>query len=231
MTSTAYRQAGRRDPTRDRIDPDNRLCGRMPVRRLEAEAVRDAILAITGKFNQKMFGKPVPVMEDEVGQFVIGIENKNGENRPGPILSLYGEEFRRSVYVQVRRSRPLGMLETFDAPAMDPNCTARNASTVAPQALLFMNNEFVVTQAGYFAERVRREAGTDPRSQIARAWRLAFGGEPGGQDIKDALVFLAEQGRHFRAKATNAQKFDPQQQALASFCQTLLSANPFLYVD
>src|SRR5262249_15518975 len=156
------------------------------------------------KFNGKMFGTPVPVMEDEVGQFVIGIENKNGENRPGPIIPLHGEEFRRSVYVQVRRSRPLGMLETFDAPAMDPNCAARNASTVAPQALMFMNSEFIVTQAGYFAKRVRKEAGTDRRGQIARAWWLAFGWEAGNADIKDALVFLTEQEAHLRKKGGTA---------------------------
>jgi mono/diheme cytochrome c family protein len=232
MTSTAYRQVSRRDGPQGRIDPDNRLCGRMPVRRLEAEAVRDAILAITGKFNGKMFGTPVPVMEDEVGQFVIGIENKNGENRPGPIIPLHGEEYRRSVYVQVRRSRPLGMLETFDAPAMDPNCAARNASTVAPQALMFMNSEFIVTQAGYFAERVRREAGMDRRAQVTRAWTLAFGSEAGDADVKDAQAFLTEQETHLRKKNGPATgKPDPRQQALASFCQTLLSSNQFLYVD
>src|SRR5207249_11812675 len=106
MTSTAYRQSSRRHPAGDRLDPDNRLLWRMPVRRLEAEAIRDSILAVSGKLNGKMFGLPVPVMEDEVGQFVLGIENKNGENRPGPVIALHGEEFRRSVYVQVRRSRP-----------------------------------------------------------------------------------------------------------------------------
>src|SRR5437773_10524516 len=115
----------------------------MPIRRLEAEALRDSILAVTGKLNDTMFGPPVPIMEDEVGQFVVGIENKNGENRPGPIIPLHGEEFRRSVYVQVRRTRPLGVLETFDAAAVDPNCENRTASTVALQALMFMNNEFV----------------------------------------------------------------------------------------
>src|SRR5262249_15143230 len=122
MTSAAYRQSSRREPTKDKIDPDNRLLGRMAVRRLEAEAVRDALLSLGGKFNGKMFGPPVPIMEDEVGQFVLGIENKNGENRPGPVLPLHGEEFRRSVYVQMRRSRPLGVLEAFDLPAMEPNC-------------------------------------------------------------------------------------------------------------
>jgi hypothetical protein len=226
LTSTAYRQASRRQPALERVDPDNRLLGRMPVRRLEAEVVRDSVLAVSGKLNGKMFGVPVPVMEDEVGQFVIGIENKNGENRPGPIIPLHGEEFRRSIYVQVRRSRPLGVLDTFDAPAMEPNCAARTASTVTPQALMFMNNEFVVSQSELFAERVRREAGADLRAQVVRAWRLAFAAEPSAEEIQEAVAFLAEQTATFHGKAP-----DPGRQALAGLCQTLLSANAFLYVD
>jgi hypothetical protein len=231
MTSTAYRQSSRRDPSLDRIDPDNRLLGRMPIHRLEAEAIRDSILAVSGKLNRKQLGSPVPVMEDEVGQFVVGIENKNGENRPGTIIPLYGAEFRRSLYVQVRRSRPLGMLDTFDAPEMSPNCEARSASTVAPQSLMLMNNEFVVTHSSYFAERVRQEAGSEPKAQVIRAWRLAFGHEPSEEEIKDAVTFLAEQTTHFQGKVAANAKVDPPLQALASFCQTLMSANPFLYVE
>jgi mono/diheme cytochrome c family protein len=229
MTSAAYRQSSRRDPTKDKIDPDNRLLGRMAVRRLEAEAVRDALLSLGGKFNGKMFGPPVPVMEDEVGQFVLGIENKNGENRPGPVLPLHGEEFRRSVYVQMRRSRPLGVLEAFDLPAMEPNCEARAASTVAPQALLFLNSEFVLAEAGRMAERVRREAGADPEAQVVRAWRLAFAADPTAAECQAALAFLKEQTAYFQSKAAN--KSDRQLQALAGFCQTLVGSNRFLYVD
>jgi hypothetical protein len=230
MTSAAYRQASRRDPVKDKIDPDNRLLGRMAVRRLEAEAVRDALLSLGGKFNGKMFGPPVPVMEDEVGQFVLGIENKNGENRPGPVLPLHGEEFRRSVYVQMRRSRPLGVLEAFDLPAMEPNCEARAASTVAPQALLFLNSEFVLAEAGRMAERVRREAGADPEAQVVRAWRLAFAADPTAAERQAALGFLKEQTAYFQGKAV-ANKIDPQLQALAGFCQTLVGSNRFLYAD
>jgi mono/diheme cytochrome c family protein len=227
VTSTAYRQASRRDPDLNRVDPDGRFYGRTLLRRLEAEEVRDSILAVSGKLNPKMYGVPVPVMEDEVGQFVIGIENKNGENRPGPVIPLHGDEYRRSVYVQVRRSRPLGVLETFDAPTMEPNCPVRSSSTVAPQALLFLNNDFVVRQAEAFAERLRREAGAEPRAQVVRAWHVAFGREPSAADVEGALAFLAEQTTHFRAGA----KPSPEQQALTCFCQALLSANEFLYVD
>jgi len=210
------------------------LYARMPVRRLEAEVFRDAIIAVAGKLNDKMFGPAVPVMEDEVGQVVLGIENLNGENRPDKLIPLNGEEFRRSVYVQVRRSRPLAVLDTFDLPAMEPNCDRRNASTVAPQSLMLMNSEFVVVHAGYLAERVRREAGEEPKAQIIRAWRLAFAAEPNEDELAAALEFIAAQTEHFQ-KNPPADKKDseanPKQLALASWCQALLSANRFLYVD
>jgi hypothetical protein len=235
MTSTAYRQSSRRTRELDALDPDNRLLGRMSVRRLEAEAIRDGILAVSGKLNRKTFGPPVPVMEDEDGQFVIGIENKNGENRPGPVIPLHGEEFRRSVYIQVRRSRPLSVLDTFDLPALTPNCEARAASTVTPQALLFMNSDWMAEQANSLAELIRKESGTEPRGQVISAWRRAFATDPSEGQVKHALAFLAAQTATFQARPGKAGKpVDAAEAAclaLASFCQALLSANAFLYVD
>jgi mono/diheme cytochrome c family protein len=242
MTSTAYRQSARRDPDREKLDPDNRWLGRTSVRRLEAEVIRDAMLAVSGKLHDKPFGPPVPVKENEVGQFVLGIDNKDTAGRFTAEVPLPpGEEFRRSVYAQVRRSRPLGVLDTFDAPAMEPNCEARTASTVTPQSLMLMNSAFIVAQAGHFADRVRREAGEDPRARVVRAWRLAFGDEPADLEVQEALAFVAEQTELFREGPPAetkpapgkkpAEKPDPERQALASFCQALLSANQFLYVD
>ena len=77
MTSTAYRQALRRSDDLERIDPDNRLLGGFTVRRLEAESIRDAILAVSGKLNRKQFGPPVPVMRDPAGEIVLGLERTN----------------------------------------------------------------------------------------------------------------------------------------------------------
>ncbi len=229
MVSTAYRQASRRDVVRDRLDPDNRLLSRMAVRRLEAEALRDAVLAVSGQLNEKQFGPPVPVRVDEVGQVVIGVDTTDTAGRPtGKVVPLDGEEFRRSIYVQVRRSRTLTLFETFDAAALDPNCEVRTASTVAPQALWLMNSRLILTQAEAFAERVRKEAGDDPRAQVALAWRLAFAAEPAEKDITEALTFLADQTALFEGKPGTAK---PRTAALASFCQALLGANAFLYVD
>jgi hypothetical protein len=220
MTSTVYRQSAQRDPAKDHIDPDNRLLGRMPVRRLEAEVLRDAVLAVSGRLNRKAFDAPVPVRVDEVGQVVIGVDTNDTAGRPtGKIVPLNCEEFRRSIYVQVRRSRMLTMFETFDAPTLEPNCEIRNASTVTPQALLLMNNGFVIEEAAAFAARVRREAGDDPRAQVTRAWRLAFAAEPDAAEIAEAIKVVAGA----KPQAADA--------GLAIFCQALLSSNPFLYVD
>ncbi len=242
MTSTAYRQASRREASGEALDPENHLLWRMPVRRLEAEAIRDAILAVSGKLTDKRFGPPVPVKENEVGQIVVGIENKDGAGRFIPEIPLpSGEEFRRSIFVQVRRSQPLAVLDTFDGAGLEPNCESRTASTVAPQALMLMNSQFIAAQAVSFAERLSQEAGHDPRAQITHAWRLAFAVEPGEQAIQEALAFLAEQRDHFRANPPVEVVLprgkkpvvppDPALQALASLCQALLSANPFLYVE
>jgi hypothetical protein len=218
MSSTAYRQSSLREPDKDRIDPENRLVGRMPVRRLEAEEVRDALLAVSGRLNRKPFGPPVPVTVDEAGQVILGVDVRDTAGRPrGKVGSLNGEESRRSVYVQVRRSLPLNLFEAFDAPAMDPNCDLRKASTVAPQALMLMNNQDVVVLAEAFAARIRREVGAEPRGQVIRAWALALGAQPNEEEIQEAVRFLTAPGK--------------PQAALAVFCQALLGSNPFLYVD
>lgn len=231
MTSTTYRQNAGRRPELETADPENWLLGRMPLRRLEAETLRDSILLVSGKLNPKTFGPPVPVTHDEVGQVVVGKDIRNpGDGTPmGKVAPLGGEEFRRSIYVQVRRSLPLAVLETFDGPMLTPNCDLRHTSTVAPQALLLMNSRFIHDQAGFFAERVRKEAGTDARAQVVHAWKLAYGREPAGRDVEQSLDFLTRQSA-LSQKLIPAPA-DPGLVALTQLCQALLSSNRFLYVD
>jgi len=239
VNSTAYQQTSEVEFARHDADPDNRLVSRMPVRRLEAEVIRDSMLAVSGALNGKMHGPAVPVMADRVGQFVIGVENLNA-GRPGEVIPMHGEEFRRSIYVQVRRSRPLAVLDTFDAPAMDPNCEIRAASTVAPQALLLMNSDFARQQGDRFANRVREQAGDDRGDRVRFAWKLAFGRAPSDTETRDALAFLDEQARLIGEQSAEHKKPegdddstspDFDHEALASFCQLLLGANEFLYAN
>ncbi len=174
-------------------------------------------------------------MEDEDGQVVVGIENLNGENRPGPILPMHGEDFRRSLYVQVRRSRPLAVLDMFDLPALDPNCTARTPSTVAPQSLLLMNSDFVLSGSQFLAERLAQDAGSDAAAKIQRAWQLVYGRPPTPAEAEAAQKFIAEQVSRITesAKSITDPKQKPESElwAWTTLCQALLSSNEFLYVD
>jgi hypothetical protein len=236
LTSTAYRQSSRRAPAHEAVDPDNHLVGRMPVRRLEGEVIRDAILTASGRLTSRMFGPPVPVAPDEAGQVIIGVDTRDAAGRPtGKKVPLGADEFRRSLYIQVRRSLPLSLLETFDAPAMAPNCDRRTASTVAPQALLLMNNEFVVRESAAFAQRVAAAAGADPAAQVRLAWRIALTAEPSPEQLATAVEFLAQQRADLAggdgAGSPSDAGASPAGRALATFCQALLSSNAFLYVD
>ena len=227
MTSQAYRQVSRRNAKQDKIDPDNRLLGRMNVRRMEAETIRDAMLALSGQVSFKLGGKPVPVMEDEVGQFILGKENLDGERKPGKAVDLKGAQHRRSLYVQVRRTRKLSFLDAFDAPAMEPNCAKRPVSTVAPQALIFMNNAFVLGQSRAMAERLQAQAKDDLDSQLAAGWEHAFGHTATPEQVSKSREFVHRQTALFKERKDKT----PELTALANYCQALMSANKFVYVE
>ncbi|GAB4161336.1 MAG: PSD1 and planctomycete cytochrome C domain-containing protein [Planctomycetaceae bacterium] len=231
VTSSAYRQQSRRNAKLDMLDPDNRLYGRKSIQRLDAESLRDSVLSISGKLNLKMFGPPVPVMEDAVGRFVIGKENKNGENRPGAVIPLDGNEYRRSLYIQVRRSRPLASLSTFDAPVMEPNCEKRNSSTVTPQSLMLMNDETVLARSKDFAKRLTKEKNGKLPDMISHAWLLTFGRPVSAEQREAALNFLKMQQQEIAKSNPKLSKTQTREMALASFCHALFSSNGFLYVD
>ncbi|MCA9178075.1 MAG: PSD1 domain-containing protein [Planctomycetales bacterium] len=222
LTSSAYRQSSNADPALVEADPENLLWGRWTPRRLEAELVRDSMLAVAGELNREMFGEPVPVMEDEVGQIVIGKENLDGERKPTKAVELNGQEARRSVYVQVRRSRPLSVIESFDLAETTPHCTQRASSNVAPQALMLMNSDFVIRMAEQFGQRLKQQRPDGLAAQVRLGWQLAYAVEPNETQLSGAMAFLEKQ----RGSAGD----DPDL-PLTSFCQALLSSSRFLYVD
>lgn len=235
VTTTAYRQSSRRRAEHDAVDPENRLLGRMPVRRLDAEMVRDAILSASGRLYGKMYGPPVPVAPDETGQVIVANDNRDSAGRPvGKRVPLGPEEFRRGVYLQARRSLPVSLLEAFDEPVMAPNCDRRVSSTVAPQALMLMNNEFVITQSEAFAARVEGAAGPSVEAQARLAWRLAYGSDPTDEQASGAVAFLdaltsefASQGKGDDAEAGAS----PARRAVAMLGQAFFASNAFLYID
>lgn len=229
VTSRAYRQAAAGSPDLVAADPDNRLLGRWPLRRLESETVRDTVLAVVGKLHTQMYGEPVPVMEDEVGQIVLGKENLDGERKPTNPIPLLEKEFRRSIYIQVRRSRPLGMLESFDLPDLAPNCTERASSNVTPQALMLMNSTFIIDMSTAMANRLIQTYPQDRREQLRAGWEGAFGVTMNEIQLKQAETFLAQQTEVFsREKRDDA---EVARMALATYCQALLGSNRMLYIE
>jgi hypothetical protein len=164
------------------------------------------------------------VKEDGVGQIVVEAAPPADRDPAGH------DAFRRSVYVQMRRSQPLAMLHVFDQPVMETNCDRRVSSTVATQALMLMNSEFVLQQAGYFAKRVKSEAADDQSKQIQVAWQLAFGRDPLEAEATRAASFLAEQAKPIEGAPAPAEG-SPTSDPLVNLCQVLLSSNEFLYVE
>ena len=141
MTSTIWRvQSGQ--PTPPTTPPTSPTADfRSHVVRLQAETIRDRMLAVSGQLDRTLHGPPVKIKEDDTGQVVVD-----------------GSQTRRSLYIQARRSRPVAMLQTFDAPVMETNCESRAHSTVATQSLMLLNGQFILEQAAKLAERVTREA-------------------------------------------------------------------------
>ena len=161
MLSTAYRQSSVRDPARDAIDAENRFYWRRDLQRLDAEVLRDSVLALSGQLKTDLYGPAIALQEDDAGQVRID---------PG--------QPRRSIYAKWRRTQPVAMLQAFDAPVMGVNCDIRPASTVATQSLMMMNNEFLLDQADKIAKRIADQVAAEPNGgdEVAtdprRTWKL-----------------------------------------------------------
>ncbi len=203
LTSATYRQASRH-PEQAKYaaaDPTNRLLWRMNWQRLDAEGLRDSILAISGRLNPKPGGPPVLfAVPDDVAQgfeFFKWFPSEEEEQR------------RRSVYLIQRRSVILPMAETFDAPNLSTSCARRQSTIVAPQALTLLNGALTRTEARHFAARVAGAA--DP---VGEAFWLALSRPPTAAELEAARP-LAAKGR----------------EGLESLAAVLFNLNEFLYVE
>jgi hypothetical protein len=224
VLSTAYRQSAVVTQRSRELDPDGVLLSRKPILRLEGEAVRDALLASSGALSLRAGGPPVPVREDADGSIVVGVDQKADSNRPGEEVPIGEEAYRRTVYVQVRRSRPLGFTAAFDVPVMETNCTRRNVSTVAPQALTLLNGGFAREQARILATRLEAEA-PDDAARVRLAFERCYTREASAEELDEALAFLAAERQE--------RKEDPaaSRTALANLCHALLCASEMMYVE
>jgi hypothetical protein len=192
-------QDSRFDEARAKVDPENKLCWRRPSRRLEGEVIRDAMLAVSGQLEDRMFG---PGTLDESSR-------------------------RRSIYFTVKRSKLIPMLLVFDAPEALVSQSERPTTTIAPQALLLMNNPHVRGYARALARRVAPEEKTPAEEAVRLAYRIALSRPPSSEELADALGFLSRQVASYQAAGKN----DSRELALADFCQTLFCLNEFVYVE
>ena len=223
-TSAVYRQssARRHDAAGAILDPSDRLLARMPPRRLEAEALRDAMLAVAGTLNPTSFGpsvKPPIAPEAMLARHVK--EPYPADIKDGP------EVRRRSLYLFHKRVVPHPFLEAFDKPDAQSSCGLRDRTIVAPQALALLNDPFVRTVAGEFAARVAAEAGPDRTLQIRRAFQRALQREPVSAELLAAERFLSEE----KSGSGGVGAPGSDQQALVNFCQVLFGSNEFFHVD
>jgi mono/diheme cytochrome c family protein len=206
MTSRAYQMASDDIAADVAIDPENRLLWRMPRARLEAEIIRDRILAVAGNLDRTLGGPCVyPHIDPKLFQ---SSTKRTWPGKPDDDPSTW----RRSLYVYSKRSIRYPLFEAFDQPNLINSCDRRNSSTIAPQALLLMNNNFVLTEAKYFAERLRRDAGDDARAQAQKAYRLALGRAPTAFELAKTVEFI---------------RSGPD--GLAEFCHALFNLNEFVY--
>jgi hypothetical protein len=195
MLSATYQQSSQTNEAGAKQDPDNRLLWKHPRQRLEAEVIRDALLAVSGQLDPKMFG-------------------------PG---TLDEKSTRRSIYFTIKRSKLMPMMVVFDAPEALVSVGDRPTTTIAPQALLLMNNPQVRGYAKSFAKRAAIDEKTPLDAAIRNAYRIALAREPSAAELSDALTFVQEQVKSYAV--------DARQLALADFCQVLMCLNEFVYVE
>lgn len=228
VLSTTYRQSS---PASDQAlagDPQGKLFSRFLPRRLEAEAVRDSILAVTGALNRERGG---PSVFPEIAAEVLASQSRpgNGWTKSDPLQAA-----RRSIYVFVKRTLALPELEVLDLPDTNDPCEQRQVSTVAPQALTMFNGAFLQDQSRRFARRLMTEAG-DAAARIELAYRLALARSPSEAERDAVLDFLATQQRQILADRNIAAvdappAADTAEEALAAFCLVLLNTNEFVYL-
>ncbi|MBM82506.1 MAG: hypothetical protein CMJ78_18235 [Planctomycetaceae bacterium] len=226
MTSSVYRQSGvsfqlakTRKAASSKLTP--RLLSRFPKRRLEAELIRDRILAASGSLNRSMHG---PGVRPRIHPSVI----ETSTTRKWPTIETETpEHWRRSVYIFVRRSVLMPMLEAFDSPTTTQSCERRLTTTVATQALQLMNDAFTNEQATIMARRVANLVGSDFDKQIEQIYWRSLSRKPTTDEQNDSREFL-EQQRSYHGKRNSKQA---GVLALTDLCHVMFNLNEFVYVD
>ncbi len=198
LTSAAWMQTSERSPESEKVDPENRFCWRFSPRRVEAEIIRDSMLAVSGRLDATMFG-------------------------PG---TLDENHTRRSIYFMVKRSQLIPMMQIFDSPEPLVSVGDRPATTIAPQALLFLNGPQVRLSAESFARRLLTDDA--PLEEIVRRGYLStLGRAPNERELSLTVAFLQTQA----ASYAGANQPRPRELAVTDFCHSLFGLNEFIFVE
>ncbi len=207
VTSATYRQSSRTIEANALADPDNLLLWRQARRRLDGEAIRDALLAVSGRLNRSIGGPSIfPELPAELTKL-------SSKGKAWPVSPRHEDRDRRSLYVFTRRNLRYPFFEAFDRPDTNASCPRRAVTTIAPQALSLLNGKLAVDASRALADRVAREAGSDTSARIDHAYRLALGRNPDAVERRLAEAFLAGET------------------PLSDFCLALMNLNEFVYVD
>jgi hypothetical protein len=208
VTSTAYRQSSQFNESAAKVDPENKLLWHMPRRRLDAEALRDGILAVSGRLSSKAGGPSAyPELPAEL--------HKSAKNWKASPTTL--DRNRRSVYVAVKRNLKYPLLAVFDAPDASEPCGRRFTTTTAPQALMLLNDQIVLEMAKQFASNVLSDGPKSPDAAIESAFRLALGRRPTTEE-RSAMRRFLDGHSDFNDGVTDV-------------CHAILNLNEFLFVD
>jgi hypothetical protein len=200
VLSATYRQASGNNAVASLKDAETRWLWRFPPRRLEAESLRDSILAVSGELNTKMYGRGFDLFNQRGGL--------SGFN---PVEKFTGEGLRRMVYAHKVRREPEAVFGAFDCPDAGLSASRRSESTTPIQALNLLNSRFMLDQSDAFATRIKREAGEGASGQIRRAYLLAVGRSPDPAELSDALAVVEVHGA-------------------SAFCRAMLNSNEFVFV-
>jgi hypothetical protein len=219
MTSATYRQSSSVSSELEKHDPANALYSRIPLVRMDAEALYDTLLAVAGQLDETRYGPA-----DAVAVRPDGLVTPAGTARG----------WRRLVYVKQTRKQIPTHLENFDFPQMNPNCIDRRDSTVAPQALHLLNNGMIEKLAEQFAGRITCEVGTDQGAQVDRAYLIALSRSPSDEERRIGIAAVRQLSDAW-AKRLAAEGLPDrgaaETKALTTYCHAIMNSASFLYVD
>jgi hypothetical protein len=218
MLTAAYQQSSTFDKTKYAIDPDDHLLWRMRQRRLEAEAIRDAMMTASGDLDLS-----VPT-----GSLVLSVSPRDAV-RAQRIGGEFNEDSRhRSVYLPIYRDFMPPALEVFDVADPEMVTGQRDVTTVAPQALYMMNNAGVIAQAHKFADRVQSEAPSTDAARIEKIYKLTLSRSPSAAERQRAIAFVHAAASELGKTETPSKKMED---ALAEFCQAIFASAEFRYLN